>query len=107
VLLGGISGVTLALSLVGALISGGSLDRAVSVGFYLIGSFMLIAGFFIGNRGPVRPKGTGTPLFGARIMRWATPLEREESINESAVYVVIGFALILIGVIADSRTQLF
>jgi hypothetical protein len=99
--------VTLALSLVGALISGGSLDRAVSVGFYLIGSFMLIAGFFIGNRGPVRPKGTGTPLFGARIMRWATPLEREESINESAVYVVIGFALILIGVIADSRTQLF
>lgn len=98
---------TLALSLVGALISGGSLDRAVSVGFYLIGSFMLIAGFFIGNRGPVRPKGTGTPLFGARIMRWATPLEREESINESAVYVVIGFALILIGVIADSRTQLF
>ena len=98
---------TLALSLVGALISGGSLDRAVSVGFYLIGSFMLIAGFFIGTRGPVRPKGTGTPLFGARIMRWATPLEREESINESAVYVVIGFALILIGVIADSRTQLF
>jgi len=99
--------VTLALSLVGALISGGSLDRAVSVGFYLIGSFMLIDGFFIGNRGAVRPKGTGTPLFGARIMRWATPLEREESINESAVYVVIGFALILIGVIADSRTQLF
>jgi hypothetical protein len=99
--------VTLALSLIGALVSGGSLDRAVSIGFYLVGSFMLIAGFFIGNRGPVRPKGAGTPLFGARIMRWATPLEREESMNESAVYVVIGFALILIGVIADSRTQLF
>jgi hypothetical protein len=39
-------------------------------------------------------------------MRWATPLEREESLNESAVYVALGFALILIGVLADSRAQL-
>ena len=107
VLLGGIAGTTAAVSFLGGLLGGASVSRAVAVGFYLVGSFMLIAGFFIGNRGPVRPKGTGTPLFGARIMRWATPLEREESINESAVYVVIGFALILIGVIADSRTQLF
>ena len=106
VLLAGIAGVTATLSLLAVLIGGGSVDRALSVGFYLVGSFLLIAGFFVGNRGPVRPKGTGTPLFGARIMRWATPLEREESINESAVYVAIGFALILIGVVADSHARL-
>jgi hypothetical protein len=54
----------------------------------------------------VRQKGPGAPLFGPRFMRWATPLEREESLNESALYVVLGFALILIGVAADSRASL-
>ena len=106
VLLAGIAGVTATLSLLAALIGGGSVDRALSVGFYLVGSFLLIAGFFVGNRGPVRPKGTGTPLFGARIMRWATPLEREDSLNESALFVALGFVLIVIGVAVDSRTGL-
>jgi hypothetical protein len=106
ILLAGLGGVTAALSIVAGLLGGGSLSRALSIGFYLVGSFMLIAGFFIGNRGPVRPKGTGFPLFGQRMMRWATPLEREESLNESALYVVLGFALILIGVAADSRASL-
>ena len=66
----------------------------------------LLAGFFVGNRGPVRPKGQGPSLFGARFMRWATPLEREESLNESALYVVVGFLLIVLGVAADSRYRL-
>lgn len=105
-LLAGIAACTAALSVVGALIGGASLSRALSVGFYLVGSFMLVAGFFIGNRGPVRPKGAGTLLFGSRIMRWATPLEREETLNESALFVAIGFALILIGVATDSHTRL-
>ena len=39
-------------------------------------------------------------------MRWATPLEREESLNESALYVVVGFLLIVLGVAADSRYSL-
>src|ERR687885_146157 len=102
-LLVGIAGTTAVLSLVG----GASLGRALAVGFYLVGCFLLIAGFFIGNRGPVRPKGVGPMLFGSRIMRWATPLEREETINESALFVALGFALILIGVAVDSRTGLF
>jgi hypothetical protein len=105
-LLGGLGGLTAILSIAGGLLSGASLSRALAVGFYLVGSFMLIAGFFIGNRGPVRPKGTGSPLFGQRMMRWATPLEREESLNESALYVVLGFALILIGIAADSHATL-
>jgi hypothetical protein len=106
VLLAGITVVTGGLSLLGGLL-GGSVERAVAVGFYLVGSFMLIAGFFIGNRGPVRPKGTGPMLFGSRIMRWATPLEREETINESALFVALGFALILIGIAVDSRSGFF
>jgi hypothetical protein len=106
-LLAGIAGATAVLSLVGGLLGGVSLNRALTVGFYLVGSFMLIAGFFIGNRGPVRPKGTGPMLFGSRFMRWATPLEREETINESALFVALGFALIVIGVLVDSRTALF
>ena len=107
VLLAGIAGLTGLLSILGGLLGGGSVDRAVAVGFYLVGSFMLIAGFFIGNRGPVRPKGVGPMFFGSRIMRWATPLEREESLNESALFVALGFVLILIGVAVDSRSGFF
>ena len=106
VLLAAVAGVTAALSVLGGLL-GGSVGRAVAVGFYLVGSFMLVAGFFIGNRGPVRPKGTGPMFFGSRIMRWATPLEREESLNESALFVALGFVLILIGVAVDSRSGFF
>ena len=106
VLLAGIAGATAVLSTLGGLLGGGSVGRAVAVGFYLVGSFMLVAGFFIGNRGPVRPKGTGPMFFWSRIMRWATPLEREESLNESALFVALGFALILIGGAVDSRSGL-
>ncbi|HEY7707020.1 MAG TPA: hypothetical protein VH968_07630 [Gaiellaceae bacterium] len=101
-----------ALTLVGALIFGVALgadpSRAVSVGFYLMGSFLLVAGFFVGNRGPVRFKReSGAPLFwGSRFVRWASPAEREENINLSAIFVVLGFVLILVGVVADNRYDL-
>jgi hypothetical protein len=97
-----------------ALLGGVSLSRAVSVGFYVLGSFLLLSGFFVGNRGPVRPKeesgGTATPLgmiLGQRDVRWATPEERVETINMSAVFVLLGFVLILIGAVADTRYRLF
>jgi hypothetical protein len=100
-------GMTLLISLSLGLLLGESLSRAVSVGFYLVGSFLTIAGFFVGNRGPVRlKKDVGVPLFGSRIVRWATPEERDESINTSAIYVVLGFALIFLGVLADTRYSL-
>ena len=47
-------GTTLLISLAFGLLIGESVSRAVSVGFYLVGSFLTIAGFFVGNRGPVR-----------------------------------------------------
>jgi hypothetical protein len=101
-----------ALTAVGALalglLAGASASRALSIGFYLVGSFWLVAGFFVGNRGPVRLKSDiGAPLFGSRFVRWSTPEEREETINMSAVYVLLGFVLILFGFAADSRYRLF
>ena len=101
-----------ALALVGATIfgalAGADAARAISVAFYLVGSFLLIAGFFVGNRGPVRfRRDKEAPLFwGSRFVRWASPSEREENINLSAVFVVLGFVLILVGIVADNRYDL-
>ena len=107
VLLAGVALSTAGVSLLLGLAAGSSPGRALSLGFYLVGSFLLVAGFFLGNRGPVRPKGKAVlPLIGPRLMRWATPEERDETINESAVFVVLGFALLVLGVLADSRYRL-
>ncbi len=101
-----------AVTLVGALIfgvaAGADAARSISVGFYLTGSFMLVAGFFVGNRGPVRfRRDKEAPLFwGSRFVRWASPSERDENINLSAIFVVLGFVLILAGVAADNRYDL-
>lgn len=101
------SGITFVCSLALGFLVGESVSRSVSVGFYLVGSFLTIAGFFVGNRGPVRLKrDVGVPLLGSRFVRWATPEEREESINTSAIYVLLGFALIFLGVLADTRYSL-
>ena len=71
------AGITAFGALAFALLLDESVSRAVSVGFYMVGSFLTIAGFFVGNRGPVRLKrDVGVPLFGSRIVRWATPEER-------------------------------
>ena len=107
-LLGGIVGVTVLASLLFGLLFGSGLNRAISLGFYLVGCFLLICGFFIGNRGPARLKGAGAvPIFGQRFVRWATPGEREEALNDSAIFVTIGFVLILIGAAVDDRNRLF
>lgn len=103
---------TAALSLAIGLAAGSNPSRSISIGFYLLGSFLLVSGFFVGNRGPVRPKGDGAvPIFGPlmrnRMVRWATPQEREESLSISFVFVVLGFVLILIGVVADTRYELY
>jgi hypothetical protein len=102
------AGLTALGSLAIGLLSGASLSRSLAIGFYLVGSFWLVAGFFVGNRGPVRLKSDlGAPLFGSRFVRWATPEEREETINMSALYVLLGFVLILFGFAADTRYSLF
>src|SRR4051794_12402535 len=69
--------------------------RAISLGFTVVGSFMLVMGFFVGSRGPVRlvRRDRGS-LKGARLAR---PEEREEAISVSAFFVGVGFVLIVIG----------
>jgi hypothetical protein len=103
-----LAGATAAVSAALGALGGASLGRAVSLGFYVVGSFLIVAGFFFGNRGPVRLTGDGAvPIFGSRMMRWATPDERETSINESAIFVSLGLVLILLGIAADNRTGLY
>ncbi|MBA2475477.1 MAG: hypothetical protein H0V40_05930 [Actinobacteria bacterium] len=116
ILLAAVAGGTIAVSLAAGLLLGSAADRSISVGLYLVGSFLLVAGFFVGNRGPARIKGDGSELpaaagmFGIGVgsgrLRWATPSEREEALSNSAIFVSLGFALILLGVAADSRVHL-
>jgi hypothetical protein len=103
---------TLVVSILLGLLLGASLPRSIALGFYLVGCFLLLAGFFFGNRGPVRPKGdvdTGGMFMRAasRRLRWATRDEQEESINSSAVFVLLGVVLIVLGAASDNRHALF
>jgi hypothetical protein len=84
--------------------TGASVGRALSLGWYIGGSALLIGGFFIGNRGPARPQGEGwNPFSLQRWTRWASPEEQRESISFSALLVILGFVLIVLGALVDSR----
>jgi len=115
VLLGlGAIGLTAALSLFFGLLAGGSLNRSLVLGFYLAGCFLLICGFFVGNRGPTRVKSEApgpvvVPFMGigSRTLRWASLSEQNETINNSAVFIGLGVVLVVIGIVLDSRQSLF
>lgn len=84
------------------------IDRAISLGYYGVGSFLLVAGFFLGNRGPVRPA-DDVPHLGLRRprrLRGATGDEQLDSLATSAVFVLIGLTLVLLGVVVDTRVEL-
>jgi hypothetical protein len=107
------SAVTTVVSVLLGLLVGAELDRSVSLGFYGLGCFLMVAGFFVGNRGPTRvrsetatPSALPLPGMGSRRMRWATAEEQSETINNSAVFIVLGLILVLIGVVVDSRHSL-
>lgn len=109
-LLVAVAGGTALLSLAIGLLLGASVSRSLSLGFYIIGSFLLISGFFVGNRGPVRVKGDpGVSFFGIfrdRRLRWATGEEQVESLGLSFVFVALGLVLIVLGVATDTRYAL-
>jgi hypothetical protein len=106
-----VAGGTAIVSLALGLLLGAGVSRSVSLGFYGVGSFVLIMGFFVGNRGPARVKGdSGGGLFGFarnRTIRWASGDEQSESLNLSFVFVAVGVFLILLGVVTDTRYALF
>jgi len=104
---------TAVLSLLVGAILGARIERSLALGFYLIGCFVILAGFFLGNRGPVRAKGDSDAVggvfafFGTRRIRWASLGEQNESINSSAVFVTLGFILIAVGFGFDAKHSLF
>jgi hypothetical protein len=108
-------GVTAAGSALIGLLIGASIDRSLVLGFYLVGCFLMVAGFFAGNRGPTRvksesPAATAMPFgvfSGARRLRWATLGEQDEAINNSAVFVSLGIMLVIVGVLLDGRHSFF
>jgi len=97
------------LALLVGLPLGASADRSVSVAWDAVGAFLVLGGFFVGNRGPARATGTqgwGPLSFRSRAVRWASRSEQEEAINLSAVLVLIGFGLIMLGIAVDRRYSL-
>lgn len=108
------AGVTAAVSLLLGVLLGSSSGRALTLGYYFMGCFLLIAGFFLGNRGPARVKSESAGpsilpfgIFGERQLRWATPGEQYETIRNSAVFISLGLVLIFIGALIDTRHSLF
>ena len=105
-----VAGGTTLVSLALGLAVGGNVARSLSLGYYIVGSFLLIAGFFVGNRGPIRVRGEpGFGMFGFarnRQLRWATGAEQVESLSLSFVFVALGFALVVLGAAVDPRYSL-
>jgi hypothetical protein len=103
---------TLVLSILAGLMTGSTVGRSVSVGFYLVGSMLLLFGFFVANRGPVRTKDDSTstlfgPLTRSGMLRWASADEVGDSLNMSAIFVALGIVLIFLGAATDTRYPLF
>jgi hypothetical protein len=104
IIVASIVGGTAAVALLLGLAFSSTVSRSLSLGWYIVGCVLLVSGFFVGNRGPARPEGEGWNAFSMRRwVRWATPDEQRESLSLSAVLVVLGFLLIALGVLADSR----
>jgi hypothetical protein len=104
-LVGGSAAVALVSLALGALV-GASVSRALSLGFYISGAALVLGGFFVGNRGPLRRVETQMDVRFGRGLRSATHDELEESINFSAILVVLGIVLLALAVAVDDRYEL-
>jgi hypothetical protein len=106
-----VGGATLFVSLLLGLLTDSSVRRSIAVGFYVVGSILLIAGFFVGNRGVLRAetdsdKGGMLLGFRRRGIRSATGDEQRESLRVSALIIGLGIALLLLGTLADTENKL-
>ena len=80
---------------------------------FAVGSCMLLIGFVTGNRGPVRLReeviehaGGEAGVRTRRLPHWASIDERTQGINNSAVFITVGFCLLALGVATDTRYPL-
>jgi hypothetical protein len=107
------SAVIVLVSLPLGLLAGDSVSRSLTLGFYLGGCFLLVIGFFTGNRGPARIKSEspGAAVFpftiSGRKLRWASLGEQHETINNSAIFVTLGFIFVVVGLLIDPQHALF
>ena len=86
---------------------GSAPDRSISLGFYLVGAFLAFAGFFVGNRGPVRAVDEEGVSWRVGLgLRRASQEEQQESVAIGGLLAVLGFVLLAIGIAVDSRYQL-
>lgn len=92
---------TAIVSLLIGLLSGSSISRSLSFGFYLVGCGALVVGFALAVRGPVR---LGKNEQGG--YRVVARDERDDAIADSALFVALGVVLLLVGVLADTRYPL-
>ncbi len=65
----------------------------------------MLGGFLFGNRGPYRADHAERERLG-RGLRRATPEDVRETINMAVLLSVLGFLLLALGVIIDSRFEL-
>jgi hypothetical protein len=103
-------GIISALAVVGGgllgLVTGTSLNRSISLGFYCAGAFLVAGGFVLGVRGPYRAElDEGTIRVGRRLRR-VSPEERRESVNITVLLVVLGIVALAIGAAIDDRYRL-
>ena len=108
-LLGSASAAVLVVTVPIGLFTSVRLDRAVSVGFYGLGAFLVVVGFLGGSRGPFRTDidyTAETALRRERRLRRVTVDEQRDSIASAAVVIGIGLVLVVLGVIIDSRYTL-
>jgi hypothetical protein len=99
-----------AVALVLGLALGSGAARSVSLGWYCAGDFAVLSGFVASRRGATRSAAAGAWMpvsLRARPLRWASRAEQEESLGLSAVLVVLGLVLIVLGVVIDPRHPLF
>ncbi len=106
-----VGGVTVFVSVALALLTDTSVRRAIAVGFYAVGSIILLSGFFVGNRGVLRAdtddeKGSLLLGFGRRRVRSATGEEQRENVRVSALVIGLGIVLLVLGTLADTENRL-
>jgi hypothetical protein len=111
-LLLGVAAAVAVVSLLLGLALDASLTRSLSLGFYAMGAFLLVAGFFMGSRGPARLRGQpgdeGVWGLGRKSgVRLATPEESADAVATTAVFLAVGVAMLVLGVLADSRYSLY
>jgi hypothetical protein len=116
VLLAVFAGLTAGLAVLAGLALGTPASRAVPTGLYVVACFLLAVGVLAGIRGPVRPKGGDEGrdavggLFGigvfAQGIRTASADERRDAGSTSWLFLTLGFALLVLGVVVDGRIAL-